>query len=81
MTARDKLIEKIMSGTQDGNVSFDELKKFLEMKGYSLSRMRRFHHIFTREKSQPFNIQRFENGKAKRAQIREVRLYFMNEQN
>ena len=49
------------------------------MKGYSLNRIAGSHHIFTREKSQPFNIQRFENGKAKRAQIREVRLYFMNE--
>ena len=79
MTTRDKLEQKIMSGTQDGNVSFDELRKFLETKGYKLNRIVGSHHIFTREKSQPFNIQRFENGKAKRAQIREIRRFFENE--
>lgn len=60
--------------------SFDELRQFLEMKGYKLNCVAGSHHIFTREKSQPFNIQRFENGKAKRAQIREIRQFFMNEQ-
>lgn len=76
MTKRDKLIAKIMSGEQDGNITFEELQKFLETKGYELNRVAGSHFIFTRPASNPFNIQRFENGKAKRAQVREIRNHF-----
>lgn len=78
MTKREKLTAKIMGGEQDGNITFEELRKFLETQGYELNRVAGSHFIFTRSGSQPFNIQRFENGKAKRAQIREIRNYFQN---
>ena len=78
MTQRDKLIAKIMNGEQDGNITFEELQKFLAAHGYELNRVAGSHFIFTRPASKPFNIQRFENGKAKRAQVREIRDYFKN---
>jgi predicted RNA binding protein YcfA (HicA-like mRNA interferase family) len=47
MTAREKLLERILRGTSDANVSFDSLCSLLERLGFEV-RVRGGHHIFTR---------------------------------
>lgn len=47
MTAREKLLERILRGTSDANVPFDSLCSLLEHLGFE-ARTRGGHHIFTR---------------------------------
>ena len=68
----DKLIEKILLGSADANIDFDDLRGVLLSLGFA-ERSKGSHHIF----SQPgleelINLQR-DGSKAKPYQVRQVR--------
>ena len=46
--AAEKLLEKILRGTSDANISFDGLRRVLKHLGFS-ERIRGSHHIYFRE--------------------------------
>lgn len=48
MSSKAKLIERLMRGTSDANISFADLCQLLRWKGFE-ERIRGDHHIFTRD--------------------------------
>jgi predicted RNA binding protein YcfA (HicA-like mRNA interferase family) len=68
----DKLLQRILRGQSDANVSFDELRTLLESLGFD-ERIRGSHHIFRRaDVEERINLQR-DGAKAKPYQVRQVR--------
>lgn len=66
------LLSKILLGTSDANIRFEELCGVLEFLGFRM-RIKGSHHIFTREGIfERINLQQ-ESGKAKSYQVRQVR--------
>jgi len=66
------LLEQILSGRSDANVSFNELCRLLDSLGFQ-ERIRGSHHIFTRDGVEEIlNLQPF-GAKAKVYQVRQVR--------
>ena len=72
MSRYDKLIAKILSGTSDTNISFDEICQLLRNLGFD-ERIRGSHHIFTKNGvSEILNLQ--PNGShAKAYQVKQIR--------
>lgn len=72
MTSPKKTLEKVLRGTSDTNIRFDDLRGLLESLGFE-ERIRGSHHIFTLEgKEAALNLQ--PNGsKAKGYQVKQVR--------
>ena len=72
MSQFDKLLYRILSGTQDKNIGFDELCKVLERLGFAC-RIRGDHFIYTKEGVEEIlNVQ--PRGKmAKPYQVKQVR--------
>lgn len=72
MGKHDKVLEKILLGTSDANVRFEELRQLLSWLGFE-ERVRGSHHIFRRQGvEEKINLQR-DNDKAKVYQVRQVR--------
>jgi hypothetical protein len=72
MNQRDKLVARILTGTSDANISFDELCGLLRRMGFD-ERIRGSHHIFRKSGVQEMiNLQR-DGSKAKVYQVRQVR--------
>lgn len=72
MTHRQKLIAKILTGTSDANIGFDELCSLLSALGFE-KRIKGSHHIFFKtDIDEIINIQQIGN-KAKAYQIKQVR--------
>lgn len=72
MGKHEKLLLKILSGTSDANIQFDDLCNFLNDLGFDM-RVRGSHHIFRKEGIvEKINLQR-EGDKAKPYQIKQVR--------
>jgi len=68
----DKLILKILSGTSDANISFDDLCKILTNLDFDL-RIKGSHHVFRKEGvEEKINLQK-DGAKAKPYQVRQVR--------
>ncbi len=68
----DKLILKILRGTSDANIAFDELRELLIRLGFE-ERIRGSHHVFRKlGVDEKINIQKDKN-KAKPYQVRQVR--------
>ena len=68
----DKLLEKVLRGTSDANIGFDELCGLLLSLGFE-QRIRGSHHLFTKSGiAEKINLQR-DDGKAKPYQVRQVR--------
>ena len=68
----DKLILKILRGTSDTNIAFDELCEILRRLGFA-SRIKGSHHIFRKEGiEEKINLQK-DGSKAKPYQVRQVR--------
>jgi len=67
-----ELLSKILLGTSDTNIRFDELCDVLRFLGFRM-RVKGSHHIFTKEGiADRLNLQE-ESGKAKTYQVRQVR--------
>jgi len=68
----EKLILKLLRGTSDANIRFDDLCQLLRYLGFE-ERVRGSHHMFRREGvEEKINLQR-DDGKAKPYQVRQVR--------
>jgi hypothetical protein len=73
VTHRAKLLAKILAGTSDQNVSFDELVTLLRHLVFQL-RIVGSHHIFSREGvTEILNLQPRRDGTAKPYQVKQVR--------
>jgi predicted RNA binding protein YcfA (HicA-like mRNA interferase family) len=72
----DKILLKILAGTSDTNISFNDLCSLLKKFGFE-ERIKGSHHIFTRDDIEEIlNIQPKES-KAKPYQIKQVRDIFV----
>jgi virulence-associated protein VapD len=72
MGTHDKLIGKILRGTSDANIAFEDLCQLLRHLGFD-ERTRGSHHLFRKSGiSELINLQR-EGSKAKVYQVRQVR--------
>lgn len=72
MRKHEKLLLKILSGTSDANIHFDDLCDLLKSFGFEV-RTRGSHHIFRKEGViEKINLQRADN-KAKPYQVKQVR--------
>jgi len=68
----EKTIQKLLRGSSDANIRFEELCHLLKAKGFRM-RVSGSHHIFTRSGVvERLNVQR-EGSKAKTYQVRQVR--------
>lgn len=68
----DKLLLKILSGTSDANIQFEDLCSFLKHLGFEM-RIRGSHHIFRKEGvAEKINLQR-DDSIAKPYQVKQVR--------
>jgi len=73
VTARAKLLAKLLAGTSDQTIPFDELVSLLGYLGFHL-RTAGSHHIFSREGvSEILNLQPRRDGTAKPYQVKQVR--------
>lgn len=73
MTSRGKVLEQILSGRSDANISFQSLRTLLIYFGFT-ERIRGDHHIFVKEGvAEILNLQPLASGKAKPYQVKQVR--------
>ena len=69
----EKLIEKVLLGSADANIDFDDLRSVLLSLGFS-ERSKGSHHIFSKPGLEELiNLQR-DGSKAKPYQVRQVRV-------
>jgi predicted RNA binding protein YcfA (HicA-like mRNA interferase family) len=72
MSKHEKLLIKILRGTSDKNIDFEELRNLLIRLGFD-ERIKGSHHILTKEGIEEIlNIQS-KSGKAKPYQVKQVR--------
>ena len=72
MSKFEKILTKVLRGTSDANIGFDELVSLLIRLGFQ-SRTRGSHHIFYKDNIvEIINIQE-KSGKAKSYQVKQVR--------
>ena len=68
----DKLIEKILLGSADANIDFDDLRGVLLSLGFS-ERSKGSHHIFSKPGLEELINLQSDGSKAKPYQVRQVR--------
>ena len=72
MGKHDKVMDKVIRGASDANISFDDLRGLLTHLGFE-KRIRGSRHLYRREGvEEKINLQR-EGNKAKPYQVRQVR--------
>ena len=72
MARTDKVLSKILSGSSDANVNFNDLRRLLRGLGFN-ERIRGDHHIFSRDGvSEIINLQP-QGSNAKAYQVKQVR--------
>ncbi len=72
MARRDKLLDRILRGTSDANIPFDELCGLLVHLGFD-ERVHGSHHIFTKEGVEEIINLQPKGSKAKPYQVKQVR--------
>jgi hypothetical protein len=73
VTVRGKLLEQLLAGRSDANISFEALRTLLGSLGFD-ERIRGDHHIFTKDAiAEILNLQPLPSGKAKPYQVKQVR--------
>ena len=72
MPRRDKLLEQLLRGTSDANISFDALRGLLRRLGFD-ERIRGDHHIFTKDEVEEIINLQPRGAKAKAYQVKQVR--------
>ena len=79
MSQRDKLLVKILRGTADANIPFEQLCQLLRTLGFD-ERIRGSHHIFSRAGvDEILNLQP-KQGKAKAYQVKQIRIVILKYQ-
>jgi predicted RNA binding protein YcfA (HicA-like mRNA interferase family) len=79
MSQRDKLLVKILLGSADANISFDQLCQLLCTLGFD-ERIRGSHHIFSKEGVEEILNLQPKQGKAKAYQVKQVRTIILKYQ-
>ena len=72
MARRDKLLDRILRGTSDANIPFDELCRLLVHLEFE-ERVRGSHHIFTKDGVEEIINLQSRGSKAKPYQVKQVR--------
>ncbi|WP_337866486.1 type II toxin-antitoxin system HicA family toxin [Ignavibacterium sp.] len=72
MTQLNKLLIKILSGTSDQNIDFEDLRKLLNVLQFS-ERIKGSHRIFFKDGIEEIINIRSNSGKAKAYQVKQVR--------
>ncbi|BAB76061.1 type II toxin-antitoxin system HicA family toxin [Anabaena sp. FACHB-709] len=72
MSQIDKLLAKILSGTSDKNIAFEQLCQLLIKLGFD-ERIRGSHHIYTKDGIEEILNLQSKQGKAKAYQVKQVR--------
>jgi predicted RNA binding protein YcfA (HicA-like mRNA interferase family) len=72
MVRQDKLLDRILRGTADANISFAELCRLLHRLGFD-ERIRGSHHIFTKDGVEEILNLQPKGAKAKPYQVKQVR--------
>jgi predicted RNA binding protein YcfA (HicA-like mRNA interferase family) len=72
MTQRDKLLDRILSGTADANISFAGLCQLLRRLGFD-ERIRGSHHIFTKDGIEEILNLQPKGANAKPYQVKQMR--------
>lgn len=76
MNKEDKLVDKILHGTSDANIVFEDLCSLLRGKGFT-ERIRGSHHIFTREDVEEILNLLSRGNLAKPYQVKQLRTMFI----
>ena len=71
MSKADKVLEKVMSGRNDANISFDEICRMLMKLGYAVHPTKGSHVVF--QKGTDFLNLQNNHGQAKAYQVRQIR--------
>ena len=75
--SKDKILMKILSGVNDKNMRFQDLRNLILHYGFS-ERMMGDHHIFTNENVfEIINLQPLKDGRAKPYQVKQIRKLFL----
>ena len=78
MSKLKKLIDKILRGTSDANIDFEDLRRLLLRLGFQ-ERIRGSHHVFYRNNVEEIiNLQSSAGNKAKSYQVKQVRGIILN---
>lgn len=72
MAQRDKILEKVLRGTSDANISFSDLCKLLLRLGFD-ERVRGSHHIFTKDGVEEILNLQPNGSEAKAYQVKQAR--------
>lgn len=72
MTSPKKTLEKVLRGTSDANIRFDDLRSLLATLGFE-ERIKGSHHIFTRAGMENRITLQPDGSKAKPYQVKQVR--------
>jgi hypothetical protein len=72
MTRREKILERILRGTSDRDIDFQDLCGLLRRLSFD-ERIRGSHHIFTRDEIEEILNLQPKGGKAKSYQVKQVR--------
>ena len=72
MAKRDKLLDRILRGTSDANIPFDQLCQLLRRLGFD-ERIRGSHHIFTKTGVEEILNLQPKGTNAKPYQVKQVR--------
>ena len=72
MAKYDKLLSRILRGTSDANIAFEELRHLLKRLGFA-ERIRGDHYIFTREGVEEILNLQPKGSQAKPYQVKQVR--------
>lgn len=73
----DKVLDKILKGTSDKNIKFQDIRKLLLRYGFS-ERIRGDHFIFSKEQIfEIINLQPLKDGNSKQYQVKQVRNIFL----
>ena len=76
MTRSDKLLERVLRGTSDANIPFEELRHLLSQLGFD-ERIRGSHHIFTKAGVEEILNLQPKGSHAKPYQVKQVRLVIL----
>ena len=76
MSQTEKVLEAILRGMSDGNISFPALRNLLELLGFR-ERIRGSHHIFTRPGVEEIINLQSKGGWAKPYQVKQVRILIL----
>jgi hypothetical protein len=72
MAKRDKILDVVLRGTSDANISFSDLCGLLNRLGF-VERIRGDHHVFTRDDVEEILNLQPKRAKAKPYQVKQVR--------